>query len=77
MKKFNIKHHAKVMFRGFCKMLYGAAMAGLVIIAIYGYSVIPSEDGYVAVADFLVSTATMAVALISMYAFGCRKGVKG
>lgn len=76
MKKFNIRRHAKILFRGFMKVLYGAAVAGLVAVSVYGYSVIPSEGGYVAVAEFIVSSATMGVALCSMYAFGTRKVVR-
>ena len=65
--------HCLILLRGFAKVLYGAAVAGLIGLAAYGFYMIPSEDGYVAVFDFIATIATLSVALISMYAFGCKK----
>ena len=73
-----IGFHCLVLLRGFVKVLYGAAVAGLIGLAAYGFAMIPSEDGYVAVCEFIVALGTLSVALISMYAFGQKrkKGVR-
>ena len=73
-----IWHHTKVLWKGFKRMVYGAATAGLIALAVYGFWMIPSEDGYVAVCEFIVATCTMAVAVNCMYAQGAgyKKGAK-
>ena len=63
-------HHGKYLFNGFAMMMYGVLTAGLVAAAVYGFMVIPSEGGYLAVCDFVVSTATVCVAVGCMYAMG-------
>lgn len=70
MKRFNIGYHAKVMLSGFVQMLNSLATAGLLGLAIYGFISIPSEAGYLAVADFICSVATLALALTYIYAQG-------
>ena len=67
-------HHCKVLWKGFSRTVYGAGIAGLMGMAAYGFYMIPTEDGYVAVCDFIGAVATLVVALSCMYAFGgCRK----
>ena len=68
-----IGFHGAILLRGFAKVLYGAAVAGLIGLAAYGFYMIPSEDGYVAVCDFIGSIAMLSVALTSMYAFGQKR----
>ena len=63
-------YHAKVLFSGFKRMLYGAATAGAFAMAGYGFYAIPSEGGYVAVFDFIAAAATLFVAVVGMYAQG-------
>jgi hypothetical protein len=65
-----IGFHGGVLLKGFIKMLYGATMAMLATVAIYGFSGIPSEGGYIAVSSFLLSTCTMIVALGGIYYMG-------
>ena len=62
--------HAKVLFSGFKRMMYGAATAGAFAIAGYGFYVIPTEGGYGAVQDFVTSCMTLVVAFICLYAQG-------
>ncbi len=62
-----IKHHGKILFKGFTRMMYGALTAGLLAMAIYGFIMIPSEGGYIAVCDFVLATATMCVGINSIY----------
>lgn len=74
-----VGHQIRILGRGFARMLYGAATAGLIGLAVWGLARIPSEGGYSAVCDFILAIATMAVALCGMYTMGggkkkgCRK----
>lgn len=68
-----IAFHCLVMIRGFVKVLYGAAVSGLIGLAVYGFAMIPSEGGYTAVLDFVGAVATLCVAFGGMYAIGSKK----
>lgn len=67
------KFHAKVAWRGFYRTLYGAAVAGLIAFAVYGFISVTIETGWTAVCDFIASCATLVVALSNMYLMGGRK----
>lgn len=73
-----IGHHAGILVKGFVRMAHGAATAGLIALAIYGFAMIPTEGGYIAVCDFIGSIATVCVAFASVYAMGCsrKRGAK-
>lgn len=71
-----IGHHGMILVTGLKRTIYGAATLGLVALAGYGFAMIPDEDGYVAVLEFILSAATLAVALRTMYAMG-KGGRKG
>ena len=72
-----LKFHAKIAWRGFCRTLYGAAVAGLIALAIYGFVSVTTETGWTAVCDFIASCATLVVALFNVYWMGCnKKGAK-
>lgn len=74
-KKFAF--HARIAFRGFCRMLYGAMAAGLIALAVYGFVCIRTETGWAAVSDFITACATLIVGLLNMYIMGGRnKGGK-
>lgn len=70
--------HCKILLKGFVRMVYGAATAGLVALAVYGFLAISSEDGWTAVCEFIVATSTLSVAVTSMYAMGTgrKRGVR-
>ena len=68
-----IKFHAKIAWRGFYRTLYGALIAGLVALAVYGFVSVTTEAGWTAVCDFIASCATLVVALLNMYLIGGRK----
>lgn len=72
-----IGYHGKILFRGFTRMLYGALTAGAFAMAAYGFSMIPSEGGYIAVCDFIGAIATMGVAFTCMYHQGGGKRKRG
>ena len=73
-----IWHNTKILFKGFKRTVYGAATAGLIALAVYGFVMISTESGWTAVCDFIASIATMVVALSAMYAQGAgyKKGAK-
>lgn len=80
MKKFNFRNfleavafHGSIFIRGIGRTLYGAVIAGLFGISLYGLISIQSEAGYTAVFDFIASIATLMVALCSVYLLGVNK----
>ena len=68
-----VKFHTKVAWHGFYRTVYGALVAGLVAMAIYGFVSVTTETGWTAVCDFVASCATLVVALSNMYLMGGRK----
>ena len=68
-----VKHHTKIAWRGFCRTLYGAMIAALMAMAVYGFVSVTTETGWTAVCDFIASCATLVVALLNMYVMGCKK----
>ena len=68
-----VKFHTKIAWRGFCRTIYGAAVAGLIAMAVYGFVSVTNESGWVAVWDFVASCATLIVTLSNMYLLGGRK----
>lgn len=73
-----IWHHTKILWKGFKRMVFGAATAGMIALAVYGFYMIPTEGGYVAVCDFIASLASVVVAMTCVYAMGAgvKKGAK-
>ena len=69
----SVKFHAKIAWRGFFRTVYGALVAGLIALAIYGFVSVTTETGWTAVCDFIASCATLFVALLNMYVMGCKK----
>ena len=79
IKKFwkAFKFHTKIAWRGFYRTVYGALVAWLVAMAIYGFASVTKETGWVAVWDFIASCATLIVAMCNVYRIGCnKKGAK-
>lgn len=68
-----VKFHARIAWRGFCRTIYGALVAGLIALAIFGFVSVTTETGWSAVFDFVGSCIILAVALSNMYLIGCRK----
>ena len=65
-----VKFHAKIAWRGFYRTLYGAAVAGLIALAVCGFVSVTSETGWTAVCDFITSCATLFVAALNIYVMG-------
>lgn len=68
-----VKFHARIAWRGLCRTVYGAAVAGLLAISVYRFVSVAGETGWIAVCDFIAACATMIVALANMYFMGCNK----
>ena len=80
MKQFDFKYflggvkfHGSIFVRGLGRAIYGALIAGLFVLAGYGFTSIKSEAGYVAVFDFVASCATVIVAVSHVYLRGVKK----
>lgn len=69
--------HGKILIKGFTRMLYGALTAGLIGLAVYGFIMVPSEGGYLAVFDFIGAIATICVAVACIYHQGGGKRKRG
>ena len=79
VKRFmrTVRFHGRVLLKGMMTMLFGTATAGLMGLAVYGFIIVGSDGGYMAVGDFLVAIATLILAGSCMYAMGCgKKGAK-
>lgn len=68
-----VKFHAGIVLKGFARTIYGALVAGLLAIAIYGFISIRSEAGYIAVFDFIAACATLTVAVCNLYVMGGKR----
>ena len=44
-----VKFHARIAWRGLCRTVYGAAVAGLLAIAVYRFVSVSGETGWIAV----------------------------
>ena len=66
----NTKFHLRVMWRGFCKTVYGVLIAGLIAMAIYGLASAQKEVGWDAVFDYTVASVLLIKALGNMYFTG-------
>ena len=67
------KFHARILWRGFLRTVYGALIAGLIAMAIYGFVSARNEVGWEAVFDYIVSSVLLVEAIGNMYFMGRRK----
>ena len=69
----NVKFHARVLWRGFCRTVYGSLLALLIAMAIYGFVSITSKNGWAAVWRFVVACVLLAEGIGNMYFMGRKK----
>jgi hypothetical protein len=69
----NAKFHLRIMWRGFCKIGYGAAVAGLIAMAIYEFISVSKVTGWISVFKFLVACALLVEGLGQIYFTGGNK----
>ena len=67
------KFHARILWRGFLRTAYGALIAGLIAMAIYGFVSAQNEAGWEEVFDYIVSAVLLIEAIANMYFMGRRK----
>lgn len=70
--------YAAILVKGFARMLFGTLTAGLFALAAYGFAMITNESGWTVVGEFVVSTATVVLAIVCMFTMGggVKKGAK-
>ena len=66
----NVKFHARILWRGFLRTVYGALIAGLIAMAIYGLVSATKEAGWDAVFDYIVSAVLLLESIGNMYFMG-------
>jgi hypothetical protein len=66
--------HGMILLKGFIKMLWGTVLTAMIAGSVYGFLAIPSEGGYAAVGDFLISVSIVGVAFIGIYLMGGNGG---
>lgn len=73
-----VRRHGKVVLKGLMRAMYGTATAALFALAAYGFAMITTESGWVAVLEFLASTAVAVLGAAAVYAQGVdtKKGAK-
>ena len=73
------KFHARILCRGFLRTVYGALIAGLIAMAIYGFVSASKEAGWDAVFDYVVSAVLLLESIGNMYFMGRLKknGARG
>lgn len=79
VKRFTkkVRYHGQVLLKGMMRMLFGTATAGLMGLAVYGFIMVGSKGGYLAVGEFLIDMACVIVAGTCMYTMGgSKKGAK-
>ena len=69
----NVKFHARILWRGFLRTVYGAMIAGLIAMAIYGFVSARNEAGWEEVFDYIVSSVLLLESIGNMYFMGRRK----
>ena len=69
----NVKFHARVLWRGFCRTVYGTLIAFLIAMAIYGFVSITAKTGWAAVWRFVVACVLLAEGTGNMYFVGRKK----
>ena len=64
------KFHARILWRGFFRTVYGSLIAGLIAMAIYGFVSASKEAGWDAVFDYVVSAVLLLESIGNMYFMG-------
>lgn len=68
-----MKNFIKTIGRGLIRAMGGAAVIGAAAGAVYGYTMVPEKEGYLAVAYFALNTVALAISLTMMYIVGIDK----
>lgn len=69
----SVKFHFRIMWRGFCRVIYGTAVTGLIAMTIYLFVSITTKTGWAAVWRFVVACVLLADGIGNMYFVGRKK----
>ena len=69
----NAKFHLRIMWRGFCRVIYGTVVTGLIAMAIYDFVSVTTKTGWAAVWRFIVACVFLTEGLINMYFIGHKR----
>ena len=69
----NAKFHLRIMWRGFCRVIYGTVVIVLIAMAIYGFVSVTTKTGWAAVWRFIVACVFLTEGLINMYFIGRKR----
>ena len=64
------KFHARIVWKGFYRVLCGALIAVLLAISVYGFMAISTAGGWAAVADFILSNGLFVLSGLCIYGMG-------
>ena len=65
-----VKPHMRIFCRGFCRAIYGSAIACMILLSVHSFVSVGGETGWIAVCDFIAACSAMVAALANMYLFG-------
>lgn len=66
------KFHVRILWRGFLRTVYGALIAGLIAMAVYGFVSAQNEAGMEEAFDYIVSAVLLLESIGNMYFMGRR-----
>lgn len=72
-----VKLHARILWRGFCRVIYGTVVTGLIAMAIYLFVSIATKTGWAAVWRFVVACVSLTEGFVNMYFIGRKKNGTG
>ena len=75
MKEF--KRIGKILMKGLWRMTCGSVTAGLMAVAVWGFTMIASEDGYAAVVNFMGAAVALGMSIVFLYVLGGGKKRRG
>lgn len=64
------KFHARIAWKGLYRVLYGTLIAVLLAVSVYGFMVVSTENGWAAVANFILSTGLLVLSGLCIYCMG-------
>ena len=67
----------KTLAKGMWRMTCGSVAAGLMAVAVWGFTTITKEDGYAAVVNFIGAAVVLGMSVIFLYVLGGGKKRRG
>lgn len=64
------KHYLITLCKGLYRSFCGTFTAALLALAVYGFVIVSTENGWAAVSDFILSVCMVALSVICIYEMG-------